>query len=213
DFVVEFILKEQFEFELQMYTIEKLDNKEGLTSKSNSELKDDSKAENDTGIENNQKSSYRELSSIPTTFKFTDEQQNWINIENENLLRWSVAVPDKSNSLPEFRLLAISFINIEDMRYYKNNSSEIHLVETPNKGATFVFIIHDDYSISSIDNKILSIEYGGIVKLFSEKDNIAHKYDNDEQENCDKQLDNDNQQIVNDNQQTDNDNRQIVNDT
>ncbi|CAG8783836.1 771_t:CDS:2, partial [Racocetra persica] len=108
-------------------------------------------------------SSSRKLSKIYTTFEFTDLIRN----KCTNKLRWSVAVSDKSTSLPEFRILAISCINLEDMKYYKKSSSEIHLVETKNNGFTFVFIIDDEYSISNIDEENLSIECGGIVELFS----------------------------------------------
>ncbi|CAG8699653.1 4586_t:CDS:2, partial [Cetraspora pellucida] len=179
DCVVEFILKEDFEFELQIYTIEKLHNKEG-----DSELKDDLKSENNIGLEDDKITSYRELSSIPTTFKFTNEQLNLIKNEHENIFRWSIAVSDKSTSLPEYRLLAISFINIKDMKYYKESPNGIHPIETLNHGYTFVFMIkNDDYSICNI--KELPIEYGGIVKLFSKNDN---KTNQKAEENNDKQI-------------------------
>ncbi|CAG8664102.1 27815_t:CDS:2, partial [Racocetra persica] len=168
DFAVEFILKEDFEFELQMYTIEKLDNNEGLPSTSDSVMKDDLKLENDIDLEDDKKTSYRELSSIPTSFKFTDKQLNLIKNEHENIFS---AVSDKSTSLPEYRLLAISFINIKDMKYYRESTNGIHPIETLNHGFTFVFMIkNEDYSINYI--KELQIEYGGIVKLFSKNDNI-----------------------------------------
>ncbi|CAG8699991.1 14529_t:CDS:2 [Cetraspora pellucida] len=144
DFVVEFVVKENFEFELKIHITENLNNK-------------------DVG---DRISSKRKLSGIPTTFEFTKEQLDIIKNESTNILRWSVAVSDKSASLPEFRILAISYVNLEDMKYYKKNSSEIHLSETKNNGFTFVFIIADNYSISNIEEKSL-IEYGGIVELFS----------------------------------------------
>ncbi|CAG8474069.1 2640_t:CDS:2 [Cetraspora pellucida] len=141
DFVVEFVVKENFEFELKIHITEILNNK-------------------DVGDRISSKS---KLSGIPTTFEFTKGQLDLINNGRTNILRWSVAVSDKST---EFRILAISCVNLEDMKYYKKNSSEMHLSETKTNGFTFVFIIDDNYSISNIEEKS-SIEYGGIVELFS----------------------------------------------
>ncbi|CAG8715488.1 12211_t:CDS:2, partial [Dentiscutata erythropus] len=168
-------------FKLQMYIIENL-NKEGLVTENNPELKNNLKSDNDTDLEDDKKTSYRELSSAPTAFKFTDKQLNLIKNEHENILKWSIAVSDKLTSLPKFRLLTISCINLKDIKYYKGNPTGIHPIGTLNHGFTFVFMINDDYSISNIEE--LPIEYGGIVKLFSKNDKITNQNvekDNDKQ--------------------------------
>ncbi|CAG8608169.1 5473_t:CDS:2, partial [Cetraspora pellucida] len=57
DCVVKFILKKDFEFKLQIYTIEKLHNKKG-----DLELKDNLKSENNIYLEDDKKTLYRKLS-------------------------------------------------------------------------------------------------------------------------------------------------------
>ncbi|CAG8451466.1 6719_t:CDS:2 [Cetraspora pellucida] len=176
DFVVEFVVKENFEFELQLYNIE---------------LDDSLKLENNPDLFN-QESSYRKLSPLSKEFSFTKTDQenqepttfptqfsfidtNLEAIKNTNILRWSVSVSDKSANLSEFRefrLLAISCISLEDMDYYTKDSSERDTTETKNKGFTFVIIIvrlEEHYLIRN--DKMLSLEYGGIVRLFSNNDN------------------------------------------
>ncbi|KAF0559395.1 transient receptor potential channel pyrexia-like [Gigaspora margarita] len=157
-----------------MYDINKTSDDAGESIlEDNSEQKDDMKPESDPELGNDQELSYRKLFSISNTFKFTDTQLNLIKDKHENIFMWSVAVSDKSFSSSEFRLLAISFISLEDMKYYKENSNKMHPMEICNHGFTFVFIIsyiNSDYSIHDIDDKEIPIKYGGIVKLFSEKD-------------------------------------------
>ncbi|KAF0486239.1 hypothetical protein F8M41_022702 [Gigaspora margarita] len=92
DLVVEFVAKENFEFDLQMYD---------LGPKNESNLDD-------------QKLSYRDLHNIdvPTKFKFTIEQLNSIKeINVANKLWWHINVSEKSTSSPSFRLLTISCIS------------------------------------------------------------------------------------------------------
>ncbi|KAF0530355.1 hypothetical protein F8M41_012200 [Gigaspora margarita] len=110
------------DFELQMYDIKISNNK------------DDSKQK-----------SYRELSKIHTTFKFTNGQVNLSKDKDvhKNVIRWSVSVSDKSTSSSEFRLLAISYISLKDMEYYKENFNKIHPMQIPNHGFTFVFHYQD----------------------------------------------------------------------
>ncbi|CAG8584399.1 21431_t:CDS:2 [Gigaspora rosea] len=142
DFLVELVLKD-FDFELQMYDIKISNNKDVSEQKS-----------------------YRELSRINTTFKFTNGQINLSKDKDvdKNLFRWSVAVSDKSTSSSEFRLLAISYISLKDLEYYKKNFDNIHLTQIPNHGFTFVFIIkiiNNVYSISDFKDKELPIKYSG----------------------------------------------------
>ncbi|CAG8738378.1 14888_t:CDS:2, partial [Gigaspora rosea] len=133
DFLVVFVIKNlaDLEFELQMYDINKNSDDAGdSTLENNSEQKDDMKPESDSELGNDQELSYRKLFSIPTKFKFTDTQLNLIKDKHENIFMWSVAVSDKSFSSSEFRLLTISFISLEDMKYYQENSDQInHLME------------------------------------------------------------------------------------
>ncbi|CAG8680339.1 3734_t:CDS:2, partial [Dentiscutata heterogama] len=162
DFLVELVVK----------------NLDDSTLESNLEQKGGLKPESDPELEGDQELSYKKLSSIDTTFKFTDRQLDLIKDEYENIFRWSVAVSDKSTSSSEFRLLAISCISLKDMIYYKENLNKIHLTETPNHGFTFVFIINinnDNYLISAINDKELPIKFGGIVKLFFKKDCLNNK--------------------------------------
>ncbi|CAG8778433.1 14969_t:CDS:2 [Gigaspora margarita] len=176
DFLVVFVVKNlaDLEFELQMYDINKNSNdSDDSTLDNNSEQKDGMKPKSDPKLGNDQELSYRKLFSISTTFKFTDSQLNLIKDKHVNLFTWSVAVSDKSFSLSEFRLLTISFISLEDLKYYQENSNQMHPMEIRNHGFTFVFIIshiNSEYSIHDIDDKELPIKYGGIVKLFSEND-------------------------------------------
>ncbi|CAG8570323.1 4105_t:CDS:2 [Cetraspora pellucida] len=170
DFVVKFMVndekmvngKETFEYELQMYTVD------GKGSKL------------DDLNPTDERSSYRKLTRKSADFKFTVKQLDWIKNErkNEKILRWSVAVSDKSTSSPEFRLLAISCINIEDLKSYHESLNEKKSVETLNNGLTFVFVIEKDYSISPINDREISFKYGGIVKLFSTNDNTIVVKDN-----------------------------------
>ncbi|CAG8586884.1 1998_t:CDS:2 [Dentiscutata erythropus] len=171
DFLVELVIKnlDDLEFEFHMYHILNSNNKDSLTLENNSEQKDGLKSECDSELKDDQELSYRKLSSIPTAFKFTDKQLNMNKDEYENIFRWIVAVSDKSASSSEFRLLAISCVSTKDVPNYK----EIHPTEIHNNGFTFVFIINisnNDYSIDYIDDKKLPNKYGGIVKLFSKKD-------------------------------------------
>ncbi|CAG8623405.1 7657_t:CDS:2 [Dentiscutata erythropus] len=157
-----------------------------LAIKNDSKQKGGLKPESSSELEDDQGLSYRKLSRIPTTFKFTDKQLNMNRDEYENIFRWFVAVSDKSASSSEFRLLAISCANIKDVTDYMENSSKIHPIEIHNHGFTFVFTINinnDNYSINYIDDKKLPNKYGGIVKLFSKKDYITdQKTGKDEQE-------------------------------
>ncbi|CAG8497958.1 6931_t:CDS:2 [Cetraspora pellucida] len=174
DFVVKFMVNDEErvngeeKYDLQMYTVD------GNGSKL------------DDFDPNDMRSSYRNLSRIPATFNFTDKQLGWIKKEDENILRWSVAVSDKSTSSPEFRLLAISCTNLKDMKSYQESLNEKQSVTTLDHGLTFVFVIENDYSISPIKDREISFKYGGIVKLFSitnpivEKDN-KRKIDNSSQ--------------------------------
>ncbi|CAG8619579.1 7145_t:CDS:2 [Cetraspora pellucida] len=180
EFVVEFVVKENFEFELQLYNVD---------------LDYNLKLENTPDLFN-QETSYRKLSPLPKVFSFTKTDQenqelttsptqfsfidtNLEAIKNTNILRWSVSVSDKSTNVSEFRefrLLAISCISLEDMDYYTKDSSERDTTETQNKGFTFVFIIvklEENYLIRN--DKMLSLEYGGIVRLFSNNDNNKKK--------------------------------------
>ncbi|CAG8550238.1 10100_t:CDS:2 [Dentiscutata erythropus] len=181
DFLVEFVVKNlvDLEFELQIYNIKNSDNADGSILENDSEQKDGMKPESDPELEDGQKLSYRKFPSIPTTFKFTDRQLNLIKNQHEDIFRWSVAVSDKSTiSSSEFRLLAISCINLKDIKYFKENLNKIHPTEIHNHGFTFIFIINitnNDYSISNINDKKLPINYGGIVKLFSKKDYINNQ--------------------------------------
>ncbi|CAG8841128.1 17687_t:CDS:1, partial [Racocetra persica] len=151
-------------FELQMYTVDK------------------------DGDPSDERLSYRKLSE-PTICKFTWKSKLFENIEHKHILRWSVAVSDKSTSSPEFRLLAISCINVKVLESFKQIIDKTHTKkETNDHGLTFVFMIknfeskNSGYSIAPIDNKELPIEYGGIVELFSEKDNSISSQ-NDEKDN------------------------------
>ncbi|CAG8785486.1 7331_t:CDS:10, partial [Gigaspora margarita] len=113
-------------------------------------------------LKNNNSLSYSKLSSIHTsqTLEFTKNQLELI--KSKNKLSWSVAVSDKSSSITNFRLLAISCISHDDMALKIENPSQ------KLSGFTIVFIIKD-YSI----NKIISQfnEYSGIIKLFFKNDN------------------------------------------
>ncbi|CAG8551281.1 5195_t:CDS:2 [Dentiscutata erythropus] len=169
DFLVELVVK-NFEFELQMYNINNSNNADDSTLENNSEQKDDLKPESDPEIGDGQGLSYKKLSSIHTTFKFTDKQLNLIKDEYENIFRWSVAVSDKSTGSSEFRLIAMSCINLKDMRYYEENFNKIHPSEIPNHGFTFE----------------LPIKYGGIVKLFSKKDSLDNKKAEEDKQRTDK---------------------------
>ncbi|CAG8735294.1 3160_t:CDS:10, partial [Gigaspora margarita] len=87
------------------------------------------------------------------------------------ILRWSVAVSDKSTNSSKFKLLAISCINAKDMEYFKEYYKKISskkIQNIQNNGFIFVFIINKDYSINNTEDKKLLIKYSGIVKLFYE---------------------------------------------
>ncbi|CAG8785370.1 38480_t:CDS:2, partial [Gigaspora margarita] len=155
DFLVEFVVK-NLEFELQMYDIKNSNNKDGLALGIDSEQKGSLEPESGLELGDDQESSYSKLSSIPTTFKFTETQLNLINNEHDDIHSWFVAVSNKTTCSSEFRLLAISFTSLKDMEYYKKNSSKMHPSEIQNHGFTFES----------------PIKYGGIVKLFSKKDYI-----------------------------------------
>ncbi|KAF0436922.1 transient receptor potential channel pyrexia-like [Gigaspora margarita] len=116
-------------------------------------------------LKNNNSLSFSKLSSIHTsqTLEFTNKQLELI--KSKNKLSWSVAVSDKSSSITNFRLLAISCISHNDMALK---------IENPSKklsGFTIVFTIKN-YSI----NKIISQfnEYSGIIKLFFKNDDIQN---------------------------------------
>ncbi|CAG8494550.1 8250_t:CDS:10 [Dentiscutata erythropus] len=171
------------EFELKMYDIINLKNEDGLTSEKDLKPENDSKSEKDLKPENEpnlgdeQELSYRKFSRIHTTkLPFTETQISLIKNVPKPIVRWSVAVSDKSSNSPKFRLLAISCISIKDMEYYKEHYKKIgpkEIQNIQNNGFTFVFIINNDCTISNPDDKELLIKCGGIVKLFYEKDYIA----------------------------------------
>ncbi|RIB00519.1 hypothetical protein C2G38_2150836 [Gigaspora rosea] len=167
DFLVELVLKD-FDFELQMYDIKISNNKDVSEQKS-----------------------YRELSRINITFKFTNGQINLSKDKDvdKNLFRWSVAVSDKSTSSSEFRLLAISYISLKDLEYYKKNFDNIHLTQIPNHGFTFVFIIkiiNNVYSISDFKNKELPIKYSGVIKFISKKNVVINQNGEKDKQKTDK---------------------------
>ncbi|RIB22637.1 hypothetical protein C2G38_963447 [Gigaspora rosea] len=149
DFVVEFVLLEnESVFKFRMYNVEQPNKNDYLDLKNSNSL------------------SYSKLSSIHTsqTLEFTKKQLEFI--KSKNKLSWSVAVSDKSSSITNFRLLAISCISHDDMALK---------IENPNKklsGFTIVFAIRD----YSINNKIISQfnEYSGIIKLFFKNDDIQN---------------------------------------
>ncbi|CAG8521006.1 33193_t:CDS:10 [Gigaspora margarita] len=127
-----------------------------------------------------QELSYRKFSSIhnDTKLPFTETQYDCIKNVPKPIVRWSVAVSDKSTNSSKFRLLAISCISLEDMKYYEENYDKIDPTEIQNiqnNRFTFIFIINNDNSIDNTEDKELLIKYGGIVKLFYEKDYIADK--------------------------------------
>ncbi|CAG8839517.1 14393_t:CDS:1, partial [Racocetra persica] len=178
-------------FELQMYTVYK------------------------DGDPSDERLSYRKLSE-PTIFEFTKEKLKFFeNIKHEHILRWFVAVSDKSTSSPGFRLLAISCINIKDLESFIDKTQPKK--ETIDHGLTFVFMITNN-SITPIDNKELQVEYGGIVKLFSEKDSRSSQNaekDKDKQEigsssqNAEKDKDNQEISSSSQNAETDKDYQEI----
>ncbi|CAG8460976.1 16905_t:CDS:2, partial [Racocetra persica] len=147
DFVVEFV---QSNFELRMYNVE-------------------NPGKDDLNVEDNKRLSYRTLSH-GSKLDFS-ELISSMKKPIKNMLKWSVAVSDKSiNESMEFRLLAISCISHEDMRPKKERQVDHY----KDRGFTMVFRINkdkDDYSIIDVKDKELLIEYGGIVKLFSNQDN------------------------------------------
>ncbi|CAG8442516.1 66_t:CDS:2 [Dentiscutata heterogama] len=129
-------------------------------------------------IEYSNRLSYSKLSSVHTsqTSEFTKEQLKLV--KSRHRLSWSVAVSDKSSSVTNFRLLAISCISHHDMTLeniekstHKDFYNEDPSDEDPSYGLsrnlpgfTIVFAIkeHSIDKISQFDN----YRYGGIVNLF-----------------------------------------------
>ncbi|CAG8583863.1 12749_t:CDS:2 [Cetraspora pellucida] len=141
DFVVEFVMNDNFESELQVYNINKDLHSIDIPIKPKFKFPNE-------------------------PFKFIKEQLDLIKkIGYKNIFRWSITVSDKSTSLPEFRLLALSCINLEDM---KSSNEPYHkkIENNENNGLTFVFMIknnkNNNYSICNINGKELPIKYGGI---------------------------------------------------
>ncbi|CAG8824949.1 38744_t:CDS:1, partial [Gigaspora margarita] len=101
-------------FELKMYDIKNLKNEDGIT------LEKDLKPENEPNRDK-QELSYRKFSSIhnDTKLPFTEMQYDCIKNVPKPILRWSVAVSDKSTNSSKFKLLAISCISLKDMKYYE----------------------------------------------------------------------------------------------
>ncbi|CAG8726520.1 11014_t:CDS:1, partial [Dentiscutata heterogama] len=179
------------EFELKMYDIINLKNEDGSTSEKGLKSENGSKSENEPNREDEneageeveeeeQELSYRKFSRIHTDTKlpFTEMQLDWIMNASKSIFTWSVAVSDKSTNSSKFRLLAISCISIKDMEYYKEYYKKIdpkEIQNIQNNGFTFVFIINNDCTIKNTEDKELLIKYGGIVKLFYEKDYIAEQ--------------------------------------
>ncbi|RIB23841.1 hypothetical protein C2G38_2032404 [Gigaspora rosea] len=169
---------ESLDFELKMYNIKNLKNEDDLTKKKDSKQENGSKRENELNQGDEQELSYRKFSRIHTDTKspFTKAQIDLIRNVPKPIVRWSVAVLDESANSSKFRLLAISCISAKDMEYFWENYKEISpkpIQNIQNNGLTFVFIINYDYSINNTEDKELLIKYGGIVKLFYEKDCIA----------------------------------------
>ncbi|KAF0551106.1 hypothetical protein F8M41_023712 [Gigaspora margarita] len=65
------------------------------------------------------------------------------------------------------------FTTIPNCHLLKRSPTEIQNIQ--NNEFIFIFIIYNDYSIDNTEDKDLLIKYGGIVKLFYEKDYIADK--------------------------------------
>ncbi|KAF0551109.1 hypothetical protein F8M41_023715 [Gigaspora margarita] len=148
-------------------------NEDGIT------LEKDLKPENEPNRDE-QELSYRKFCSIhnDTKLPFTETQFARMKNVPKPIQKWSVDVSDKSTNSSKFRLLAISCISLEDMKYYEKNYDKLDPTEIQNiqnNGFTFIFIIYNDYSIDNTEDKELLIKYGGIVKLFYEKDYIADK--------------------------------------
>ncbi|RIB23843.1 hypothetical protein C2G38_2170194 [Gigaspora rosea] len=181
DFLVEFkeIDFDSLKFELKMYNIMKYEDDSSLEKDSKSE--NGSKRENEPDRIDEQESSYRKFSRIhaKTTLPFTETQICLIKNVPKPIVKWFVAVSNESTNSSKFRLLAISCISLKDMEYYKEvykNIGPNEIQNIQNNGFTFVFIINNNnnyYSINNTEDKELLIKYGGIVKLFYEKDHIA----------------------------------------
>ncbi|CAG8686922.1 1834_t:CDS:2, partial [Dentiscutata heterogama] len=186
DFLVVLVIKNlvDLEFEFQLYHIQNSNNKDNLTLENVSEQIDGLKPESSSEPEDDQGLSYRKLSRIPTTFKFTDKQLNMNIDEYENIFRWFVAVSDKSASSSEFRLLAISCVNIKDVTGYMENSSKIHPMEIRNNGFTFDYIIDqktenddeetDKRSQNADEHLLILLTLSGIYKYHMKNKSISN---------------------------------------
>ncbi|CAG8732836.1 22893_t:CDS:2, partial [Racocetra persica] len=137
--------------------------------------------------------SYRKLSPIHTT-EFTKDQLKFI--EPKKKLDWSIAVSDILKSETKSRLLAISCISHHDMtpKGEEQPKGEEHNVtpkgeehnmtpksedrdmtpksENYEPGFVVVYFINMDYSKIKMTFLFNVNDYGGIVKLFSNNDNI-----------------------------------------
>ncbi|CAG8487606.1 12632_t:CDS:2 [Dentiscutata erythropus] len=158
DFLVELVVKNlaDLEFELQMYNINNSNNVDDSTLENNSEQKDGLKPESDLG--DDQETSYRKLSSIHTTFKFTDRQLNLIKDEYENIFKWSISVSDKSAISSEFRLLAISSEDAYDWICFETSCVNQHyfLIDTM---AVKIYSIECGLEIAEIEIDIPDLQF------------------------------------------------------
>ncbi|CAG8495120.1 1611_t:CDS:2 [Racocetra persica] len=114
--------------------------------------------------------SYRKLSLIHTTsqtLEFTKDQLKLI--ESENMLNWSIAVSDSLKS--KSRLLAISCISRHDMTPESEDQDKTPKSEDHYHGFVVAYSINMDYLIYTEPQFKVS-DYGGIVKLFSNHENI-----------------------------------------